>query len=710
MTQLKRWLALAGCLVALCLVISRLEPKPLVEYSDTRFSKEPGSGQVESWRRNVRARTLDIHGWLWNTAENRAFDRVLIVEPIGSVVLASSELEVRSVDDGKGHVEFSVATRMARTDLCALARRFAIYGWSKQTNTAYAIAGGDVDSLLDEGMARLNFEQLSLLVFVCLAPFIVLAPGFLLLSAVPAWRRRLGSSGRWWCLAFPVSLFFYLGIYLLLTIGIEGISDSLLPDLVYTAVFTALVVAVIAVNRRYLRRIKIAAFGARKGRGPLSSMILVMLCGYAYVILPVANPLEDFEYHSVNGQLKGADLAHDNTFQYYNARAIALHEPFEKYYGGAKLIYQVYDREMGAGLVLSVIWRVLQGVSPRFASSYVVYTCLGMAMNISVIIPLLFISTTLVGRRKARAMALSPLITVFGFVNCLFTWFKFAGAAMTLSGIYLGATSKKPGRDAWLVGMAWGCAVNLHASTALFFPFIIVADLLGKCRARLVDRGKFLINYVIVTGMVACLTAPWSVVKKFYLSERYILIREFMFASDGAPGHNDSMGAIAKAFFSHHPLSEQVPRRLHQVISMVRPELWFTVLKKFSAEGAHSGLLYLIYCENEYLTFVCAPFLSLAFVAWWYARRHSKAVIVSSEWRRSVMLLTVGSVGLVGVVFAAYPNYAPDLPYATPMAATLLVILGSLALVELSQSRIAKRGLKVYLWLAFGRLVAIYFA
>ncbi len=521
------------------------------------------------------------------------------------------------------------------------------------------------------------------------APALALAPGFLVLGAVPAVRRRLGSSRRWWCLAFPVSIFSYLPLYLLLNVAIEGGFDVRLPSAVFLGSFLAQSGACLFAARRYRRRLLRVVLGSRRAPSPLAGLTVVLCASYAYLFLPTTRPISDFDQPSVVTQMKGAWRAHDNTFQSFNAKAIAEHEPFSKYYGANALIYQVQDREMGAGVVLSVLRRMIEALSPRLADSFFAYTLLGLVFNVTAYVPLCALASLAVPRPWAPWVALVPFLTPFGLLNSIYTWFKLAGASCTLSGIYLWRSRERRLLDAVLVGTCWGVAINFHLSAALLFP---IAVMVAMVRSGLRPA-------TVVTAMVFGFSLPWSLVKRLWLEENYVLLREFFLAGQKLPYPKAGLGATIAAFFAEHPfVAEQIPKRTFQLQEGLQLPLWGELIDHLQAGRYAFALRFWHDAEHGYAAICYAPFLATALLA--FAR--PKGIKVPLGW------LTLGLATALVIIVASYPHYTPALTYTIPSAASLLVILGGTTLAARSGSRVAGGFLGIYLAVSVARLVALY--
>ncbi len=418
-------------------------------------------------------------------------------------------------------------------------------------------------------------------------------------------------------------------------------------------------------------------------------------------------PEQNFSYNSVSGpKTFWAFYALDNYFPYVNARALALNESFEKYYGApghALLFYQPEDREMASGAIYAAIRSALEPLSHTVADSYVTFASFALFFNLMVVFPLWLLVKRYLPDQNPLPALLATAATAFFVGNIFMAWFKMAGAALFLSGLAWWLTHTDKYRW-WIAGLLFGLATNMHASLAMGVPVLFIWFIVREfpsddadSRAHgwywnLLGPVQFFLTFVLSN-------LPWAIIKELYFKRSSVLLQQ-MFLN----GENDPNGlwATAKLFFQHIPLSEQLSYRVQQVVDSLQLVNWggiFTHLTSDFFQGLRIWNLF----EFDHLAMLFAPILFLVLFQGLWSRFYSAVPGIKSEHANEQRQLLWGC--LISTVLLLFLGYGapPDINYHNPMA--ILVLAYMLLVVRMFGSKGFPRLLYlVYLGLAVYRL------
>ena len=509
----------------------------------------------------------------------------------------------------------------------------------------------------DSWLRRFRANPLAHLAALAMAAAVLL-PGTLLFV-----RVRPGLSFEGTVLAF--SLLFYLSISAVLDASLDHGFGLRVGNTAYGAAVVGGWGALLWSVRSRLGELLAVLKAAR---GTIASYFALTAVACFVLTYDHPEPLRDYHYRHVSAvKTFGLCGAHDNYFQYVNALAIANHEPFSRYYGNARLTYDVTAREILPGVVYSVLLRALRAIAPGYGDSYLVYTFFGVACDLMLLFPLVALV-----RRYHRA-ARAPLVCWLTWSNaCVFvvvyyTWFKAPGAALWVGGlIALLEDSSRLRRWLW-AGLLFGMAANMHAGTALALPVFFAWFSLRHLRSAPGGLGRrALAPLALVAAFVACL-APWSIVKREYLHEDNTLIVEHFFEGRAA-----TLGEAARSLFRDRPLGEQAVFRAERVWRATRlPEVWEVIHPK--GRSLRDTIIAWTRYETLYPAFLLYP-LVLFTVLGGRGRGHPSGLALGDPLQRERRLLIGMCVAAdVLVIFAAYSAHQPDLNWSVPLAMVLVV-------------------------------------
>jgi hypothetical protein len=473
------------------------------------------------------------------------------------------------------------------------------------------------------------------------------------------------------------------------------------------ALLVALALLLFRTNRlALLRRLLIA-----EHRVFVAALALSVLCG----ILLTGFVRDPFSFDAINwdtvdGEVIFCDFTgHDNMFQYVNGMAIANNEPFSTYYADGKLMAGVQDREMLAGIIYAVFRILISAVSPDMGQSYLTYTIVGLCMNIMAIFPLVvLVRRYFGGGREWFFLLLLPLNT-FVLANFYFTWFKFAGAALFVSGVVLLLRERKRSL-AWLfAGAAFGLATNMHAGNALGIPLIFLLIVFMNAR-----EDGMLSKTAVVFPLLLCIVfvlvnMPWAAVKSLYYPDYHTLFK-FHYLP-GATLDQDLFSA-AVSFFQHHPLSEQLRYRLLNLFRSLRFSESCAIYSHFWTDSTNQ--LFYRWTNSEFFFFSIAiyPMLTIALInriaLRLRTRCHASAnASISSPLRQEfAAVMTAAFLTVVSLMLLSYYK-CPDCTNLLPMG-IILMILTMLTGCNISSGTLSRCLLLIYGSLAAWRTASLF--
>jgi hypothetical protein len=512
-----------------------------------------------------------------------------------------------------------------------------------------------------------SFGYLLTILFACS----LIIPGTLIYALFQKTAQH--NNDRYLISFFSLSVLFYLFLFLMW----ELLPDFNMPDscrmLVSFVGLTTILLGLALIFKKQSLLIHLL----KSSKHEILIFILVTLVSFFIITWRTEQPFTSIDYQWIAyGKTFDAFRAHDNMFQFVNGKAIADNEPFEKYYAQRTLWYNVQDREMLPGVVYAVYRKIVGGFSVFLEKSYLTYTILGTCMNAMVIFPLIVLFRIYFGKLNIYLFSLFISLNAFVIVNYYYTWFKFTGAALYLSGLIILLSDYTKVRNWLAAGFLFGLSVNMHAGNALAIPlfFLWFAYLNMKSRKfKLMESFVQPITLVVVFFIV---NLPWSVVKKVCFREDYALIKEnYLYSVSSDAG----LPASAILFFKMIPLQEQIALRFDHLISSLRFSrisflfsLWFQQEWKFSLHYWNQTEFYYILPSIYPLLLFC--------IAGYY--RSGELGIRNREFPIPNFPFQIPSVGtLFGislltslmVIIASYSPNSSDLTYLNPMG-TLLII------------------------------------
>ncbi len=393
-----------------------------------------------------------------------------------------------------------------------------------------------------------------------------------------------------------------------------------------------------------------------------------------------ARPLTEYAFNSVAGaKTFGVINAHDNLFQYVNGKAIAEDEPFSKYYHGGRLVYDVTAREILPGVLYSVIRKILSAFSWVIGDSYFLYTLFGTCLNAMIVFPVVRFARRYLPGQSLVKYALPLSATAFFLGNVYYTWFKFAGAALFLSGlIILLEDSQRLSR--WLLsGLLVGASTVIHTGNILGVPLFLIWLTIHLAR-EVRPCWKALRGPALLLSILAAFQMPWNLIKRIYLHPDNTLVVQHFF-----DGHQRTEGLMAsvRAFIKQTPVSDQVFVRLHRLAASFRlaplaewgSQLFRQPLSKQLVR--YSGM------ELRYLAPLFYPpvlFLVLAYLARRGRRSGRSDAAAESQfhsWEQRIVFAICGLTTLAMIVLT-YGVFEPDVTINQPAG---LLVLGHLILI-----------------------------
>ena len=510
------------------------------------------------------------------------------------------------------------------------------------------------------------------LLTLCILGLFIL-PGSMLYTTFV--RRETADPESNLVLFFSLSILFFLILYLVLEVSHRlALNPHLSVSLACLFLLGVMAWRILRQGRMPLLRLLLVS----EKRAFLATAILSVVCG----VLATGFTRTPFSFDSVNwGTIHGATIfsnftGHDNSFQYVNGMAIAENEPFSKYYADNQMMADVQDREMLAGVIYAVFRTLIGAVSSVAGESYLTYTLVGLCMNVMIIFPLIVLLRRYFGRCNEYLFSLFLSMNAFVLGNYYFTWFKFAGAALFISGILVLLRSRDSLYSWLFAGLAWGMATNMHAGNALGIPVIFLFIVYLKYK----DDGVFSKTTVVyptalfLAFVVANL--PWTVVKSLYHPDHHSLLKFHYLPGSSS---EENMVSAVKTFISLHPLSEQIRYRLANLCNILQFSEWNDLFRNLKLETTTQLLFRLSNSEFFYFSiaiFSSASIAILSFIATALRRLRSSASY--SPMARSLAfeyggLMVASFVTVACLILLSYHKH-PDLTYHLPMGIILIII------------------------------------
>lgn len=531
-----------------------------------------------------------------------------------------------------------------------------------------------------------------------------LVPGFL------GYTAFVGSSGKIHLLALltPLSLTSFIALYPVLLIHQAWSTRDAGPVLL--AAFLVLNLCLLA---RVLRTGRLGVLGRNLSavRFELLALCLVVLSATALVTEDLELPLYTFNHLHLRNLTYEIFYAHDPIFQYVNGIAILHDEPFLKYYADGKLVYDVQDRGIVAGVIYAIFRGIASPLHAGIAYSTGYQTLFGTLLNALVLLPLFAIHAYFYnGRSRPLLVMLLVSANAFMVTNYFITWYKLAGAGIVVSGIVVLLTGG-PALRQWLIaGLLWGLATNFHPSLVLTYPLLALWLLIRFYFAREKKVLPVLLAFLVLTGSFLLVNLPWSVVKANYYQDTNTLFRQHFLGFQKYDAENGIAGSIEK-FFKRNSLEKQLVKRTGRLAGSLRLEQ----LESLTDRGNYSDWDDLMYrwnaLETSYLMFVLTPLVLLLILTWLLSR-----LLPATMWNRPLTahrgdflwLLTTQALTVCLVIFASFGPFEPDINWHIPMSCMVLIIY-LLAHATVATGRIGASLIVVYALFTCYRLFFQYF-
>lgn len=507
-----------------------------------------------------------------------------------------------------------------------------------------------------------------LLAIGLLAAFLI--PGLLTFTALFGGGDRIGLLA----LLTPVSIVFFIALYAVL-LAHQAVSEREAGAVLLSA-YVAFNLGLVAWLHRSGRLREIYR-NLVSIRYELLAVAIVVLCAAALLSEDLELPLYTFNHLHLRNLTYGIFYAHDSIFQYVNGIAIYHDEPFSRYYADEKLVYDVQDR----GIVAGVVYAVLRGIASPLSSSIAYgsgyYTLYGALLNALVLLPLLAVHAWFVTGRS-RPLLVLLLVAASGFfvTNILITWYKLAGAGIAISGIVVLLTGGDRLRP-WLVaGLLWGLATNFHPGLALTYPIVSIWLL---WRYFMASGRKWLAvpaAFACLFGAFVLMNVPWSAVKATHYEDTNELFRQHFLDFQKYDPERGITGSIEN-FMDRHPVEKQIRKRTDRLANSLRSDEWSALTDPEKYEDWDDLMYRWNALETSYLVFILLPLLVLLTVSALATR-----LLPATGWKTPVTahrtdflwLLITQALTIVLVILASFGPFEPDINWHIPMSCTVLVI------------------------------------
>lgn len=500
---------------------------------------------------------------------------------------------------------------------------------------------------------------------------LLILPGTML-YALLASRSKVDSETNL-LLFFSLSIAFYLFLYGVLETFHRIAAD---PRITVSLSLLVLFAAIVLLLYRSKRITVFRSLLVAERQSFAAAFILSFLCG----ILLTGFVRDPFSFDSINWDTVDGEVifsfftGHDNMFQYINGMAIVNNEPFSKYYDNGRLMSNVQDREVLGGVIYAVFRVLLSAVSQDIGQSYLTYTLVGLCMNIMAVFPIIVLLRRYFGRNRDIFFITTMSLNIFVLGNFYFTWFKFAGAALFVSGMTYLLRERKQ-LSAWLfAGAAFGLSSNMHAGNALGIPFLFLLIIFMNVRENGILSKSAVLFPLLLCMVFVLFNLPWAAVKSFYYPDYHTL-----FKFHYLPGStlDQDLLAAAATFFKLHPLSEQLPYRLLNLCD----SLCFSEILRIWHSFDKKNINKMLYCwtnaEFYYFGIAVYPMLTASLISRFVLRRHqapSFALLDAAPRRQEFSAVLTASFLTIGIlILLSYHNH-PDLTYHLPMGVILMIL------------------------------------
>ena len=532
-------------------------------------------------------------------------------------------------------------------------------------------------------------------VLALLLALALILPGTMMTSLL--FRRR--STGRFLALAPLFSVLFYLGLFAVMLAGRAWLNLDRGHGTLAIAIAAATLLFVLLHRRA---RMDSWWRQLRDGRAALVGYLVIVLVATAIVSHDTHFPFQNLRYQSISGP-KTWDVfrAHDNMFQYANGSVLAGDASWEELYGTRarpKLLYMPQDRGMLAGALYASIRKLLEPFSDYVARSYLTYTIVGIAFNVLVVFPLIAFARRYFPTVNPYLFLTAVSLNGFVLTNYYFTWFKFAGAALFLSGLYLMIEDRRRISNWLLAGLLFALATNMHGGNALGLPLLFLWFVVRQLRDEGWWRLRWTVAPLALVLAFATASVPWSMAKQRYFTEDYKLLKTFLLAGQD---HPDGLFASARLFFERYTLQEQIAFRASSLYTSLRVAM-FQRLGTLLAEGKYREFLRL-WSGREFSRLIL---LFLPLVLFLTFRRFTRSRAPPGARPHAGEVRTLIALGLatsILLIIVAFSRTTADVLHAQPEGVVLLTY-ALMAGLLLSGARQVRQAYGVYLFTAFLRL------
>jgi hypothetical protein len=550
------------------------------------------------------------------------------------------------------------------------------------------------------------YSQVYLYLLAIIIQCMFVVPGTLIYTLFPGEKTNSETN----LLSFFVfSIFFYLVLYLLLFFSLK---TGLNKNYIVTAgffIFTGLLFLTVIIRKKM--HLFLQCLQKEKKTFIASIVIILASCFICTVLVREPFSIESVNHDTIDRNTIFSRFdGHDNLFQFVNGKAIADNEPFSQYYAGGKLIYDVQDREILGGVIYSVFRVFFSTFNKYIGESYLTYTIIGLCMNVMVIFPLLILFRRYFSANNQFFFLACISLNTFVLPNYYFTWFKFSGAALFLSGFLFLLQGRKKLLPWVVAGILLGLSSNMHAGNAMGIPFILLLIIFLNIKEEGLFAPSTLLFPGILTFVFVVMNLPWTIVKSVYYPDHHALIKQHFF-----PGqHKEGLLNNFLSFMETHPLKVQLQYRMRNLIDSFRFQE-ITELYKILKKGA--SLSFVRQWNNQEFFFFWFSIYPLSLMAG-ISRLFSKLFCLtpnilgthnnSQLTKEAIAIFIVSMLTVISLVIVSYDRF-PDINHKLPMG-TVLIIHTLLIGLIVESNRIGRLLLFLYAGCSIWRITTFFSA
>jgi len=523
-------------------------------------------------------------------------------------------------------------------------------------------------------------QQALVYLFALIFTLAMVGPGFFLSVLIIRSNSEASPSLNPSDFFFLFSALFYFALYLIFHLGWRAALGTQAPPWVYligwligAGGLTGFALA--PKNRRRTRQL------VMEHRNVFVWYAILVFLSVFLLTFDHPPPLTAFAFSDVsNVKTFGALNTHDNLFQYVNGKAIAEDEPFSKYYHGGRLVYDVTAREILPGVLYSVIRKIVSAVSWTVGDTYFLYNLFGICLQAMIVFPVVRFARRYLPGAPLTKYALPLSATAFFLVNIYYIGFKFAGAALFLSGLIL-LLEKDRSPSRWLFsGLLVGASTVMHTGNLVGLPFFLIWMTVRLVR-EVRPWPKALAGPALLLGIVAAFQMPWTLIKAICLHPDNTLVVQHFF--DGRHSTEGLRGS-ARAFITLTPPADQLFVRLHRLAASFR----FGPLAEWTSQLVHqpfskqlvrySGMELLFVAPLFYPPILFLAFTYLARRSWRTARAEAAVAseLRSSEQRVVFALCGLTTLAMIVLTYGVFqPDYTISQPHG-PLVLAYLILIG----------------------------------